>query len=81
MAVSKKRDKDVYKAPRNLGKPKSDNPKWLVPTGVGLLVTGLLWIVVSYISSAQWPLPLGNWNLGVGFVLMASSMVVFTRWK
>lgn len=82
MAVSKKRDKNVYKAPRNLGKKQSDeNPKWLVPTAVSLLVLGLLWIVVYYVFSAQYPLPIGNWNLVAGFVLMTGSMVLFTRWK
>lgn len=81
MAVSKKRDKDVYKAPRNLGKPKADNPKWLVPTATGLLILGLVWIVVYYVSAARWPLPIGDWNLAVGFAFMASSMILFTRWK
>ena len=81
MAVSKKRDKNVYKAPRNLGKPESENPKWLVPTAVGMLVLGLLWILVYYVFSGAWPLPIGNWNLGVGFAFMATSMVLLTRWK
>lgn len=81
MAVSKKRDKDVYKAPRNLGKPKDQNPKWLVPTATGLLVLGLLWIVVYYVSAAKWPAPIGDWNLAVGFAFMTGSMILFTRWK
>lgn len=81
MAVSKKRDKDVYKAPRNLGKPKSDNPKWLVPSAVSLLILGLVWIVVYYVSKAQWPLPISDWNLAVGFVFMAGGMMLLTRWK
>lgn len=81
MAVSKKRDKDVYKAPRNIGKPKSDNPKWLVPTATGLLIFGLLWIVVYYVFKAEYPLPIGDWNLAVGFAFMIASMMLFTRWK
>ncbi|WP_061961308.1 cell division protein CrgA [Demequina flava] len=81
MAVSKKRDKDVYKAPRNLGKPQSDNPKWLVPTAVSLLIFGLAWIVVYYITAANYPLPIGNYNLLIGFVFLGGGMVVLTRWK
>lgn len=81
MAVSKKRDKDVYKAPRNIGKPKDVNPKWLVPTATGLLIFGLLWIVVYYVFKAQYPLPIGDWNLAVGFAFMIGSMMLFTRWK
>ena len=82
MAVSKKRDQKVYKAPRNLGKPQSDNPKWLLPTALTLLVLGPLWIVVYYVSKAQFPIPgIYDWNLGVGFVFMATGMVLLTRWK
>ncbi|WP_296666841.1 cell division protein CrgA [Demequina sp.] len=82
MAVSKKRDPKVYKAPRNLGKPDSGNPKWLLPTAVTLLVLGPAWIVVYYVSKAQFPIPgITDWNLGVGFVFMAAGMVLLTRWK
>ncbi|WP_062077263.1 cell division protein CrgA [Demequina globuliformis] len=81
MAVSKKRDKDVYKAPRNIGKPESENPKWLVPTALTLLIVGLTWIVIYYITAANWPLPIGNYNLLIGFVFLGGGMVVLTRWK
>lgn len=81
MPSSKKRDKDVYKAPRKLGKPKSENPRWLLPVAMTLLVLGPVWIVVYYITRAQWPLPIGDWNLGVGFVFLAGAMALLTRWK
>lgn len=83
MPVSKKRDKDknVYKVPRNVGKVKSENPRWLVPTAVSLLVAGLAWIVVYYVTAGQWPAPIHVWNIVIGFVLMGSGMVLLTRWK
>jgi len=82
VAQSKKRDQNVYKAPRNLGKPQSDNPKWLLPTALTLLVLGPTWIVIYYVSKAQYPIPgIYDWNLGVGFVFMAAGMVLLTRWK
>lgn len=81
MAVSKKRDKDVYKAPRNIGKPESENPKWLIPTALTLLITGVVWIVIYYITRGNWPLPIGNWNLVVGFLGLGGGMAVLTRWK
>lgn len=81
MAESKKRDKAVYKAPRNLGKPKSTNPKWLVPTAVSLLIVGLLWILVFYTLKGGWPLPIGNYNLAVGFAFMTGGMILLTRWE
>lgn len=81
MAVSKKRDKNVYKAPKNLGRAEGENPKWLIPTAVTLLVLGPSWIVVYYITRANYPLPIGDWNLVVGFAFMAAAMALFTRWK
>ncbi|WP_082096848.1 MULTISPECIES: cell division protein CrgA [Demequina] len=82
MARSKKRDENVYKAPRNLGKPQSDNPKWLLPTALTLLVAGPVWIVVYYTAKGQYPIPgIGDMNLIVGFVLMATGMGLLTRWK
>lgn len=85
MALSKKRDgkdQEVFKAPRRLGKTESENPKWLLPTALSVLVLGPLWIVVYYVSKAEFPIPaIGDWNLGVGFVFMAAGMVLLTRWK
>lgn len=81
MALSKKRDQNVYKAPRNVGKPQSDNPRWLLPTAITLLILGPAWIVTYYISRAQYPLDIGDWNLLVGFAFMAGAMLLLTRWK
>ncbi|WP_062070560.1 cell division protein CrgA [Demequina sediminicola] len=81
MAVSKKRDKNVYKAPRNIGKPESENPKWLIPTALTMLIVGVVWIVIYYITQANYPLPIANWNIVVGFVFLGTGMVLLTRWK
>lgn len=81
MAVSKKRDKKAFKAPRDLGKPETENPRWLLPTALTLLILGPVWIVTYYISRAQLPLPIGDWNLLVGFAFMAGAMLLLTRWK
>ncbi len=83
MAVSKKRDtQKAFKAPRNLGKADSENPKWLLPTALTLLILGPVWIVVYYITRAGYPSPsIGDWNLGIGFAFMAAGMVLLTRWK
>lgn len=81
MAVSKKRDKNVYKAPRNIGKPPSENPKWLLPTVITLLVLGPLWIVTYYVTAPNPPVDIGNYNLLVGFGLLVTAMALLTRWK
>ena len=47
-----------------------------------LMVLGLLWIVVFYITSQQYPIEsLGRWNLGVGFGLMLTGFAMTTRWR
>jgi len=81
VAVSKKRKVEAYKVPRSISKPKSDNPKWLVPTMSTFLVLGPLWIVVYYVSRSQYPLDIGHWNIGVGFTMLLVAMGLATRWK
>lgn len=81
MAVSKKRKVETYKVPRSIAKPKSDNPRWLVPTMSTLLVLGPLWIVVYYVSAQRYPLDIGHWNIGVGFAFLMAAMGLATRWK
>lgn len=58
------------------------NSAWFVPTMLTLMVVGLLWIVIFYITNQQYPVPqLRNWNLGVGFGLMLAGFLMTTRWK
>ncbi len=80
MAVSKKRVKAVYKPPRRAGKEKK-NPAWLMPTMVGCFLVGVSWILVYYISQANYPLPIGNGNLLTGFGLFIIGFFLLTRWK
>ena len=82
MPVSKKRDnKQAVKVPRNVSKVSTENPRWLLPTAVTLLVLGPLWIVVYYISKGSYPLPIDQWNIAIGFAFLMTSMILFTRWK
>ncbi|MFV2145546.1 cell division protein CrgA [Isoptericola sp. G70] len=62
----------------------SANPRWLVPTMLGLMLAGLVWIVTYYLTSQNLGLPvpqLGNWNLLVGFALIIAGFSLTTRWK
>ncbi|WP_432488100.1 cell division protein CrgA [Kineococcus sp. SYSU DK018] len=57
-------------------------PRWWVAVMVALMVLGLLWIVVFYLSSAQYPVPgWGNWNLVAGFGLVLVGFAMTTRWR
>ena len=67
-------------------KEKAGNPAWLVPVMLGLMLLGLVWIVVFYITSSQpgGPLPipaLHQWNLAVGFALIIAGFGLTTQWK
>ncbi|MDN5822276.1 MAG: cell division protein CrgA [Brachybacterium sp.] len=59
----------------------TQNPTWLAPTAVVLLVVGLAYLVTYYISSGQLPLPIGDWNLAAGFgvLMVGGGMLMF--WK
>ena len=84
MPESKSRKKPVkVKAPQ-VKKPETGNPRWLVPTMLTLMLLGLAWIVLFYLTANGLGLPipaLGQWNLAVGFTLIIAGFVLTTRWK
>ncbi len=58
------------------------NPGWYAPVMVGLMVLGLIWIVVVYLSQGQYPVAsLGNWNLAIGFGLIVVGFLMTTNWR
>lgn len=81
MPESRSRKKPAYVPPPE-GKPSKGNPPWLVPTMVGLMLLGLVWVVVTYITQTAWPVPgIGNFNLLIGFVLIIAGFGLTTRWR
>jgi hypothetical protein len=48
---------------------------------LALMLTGLVWVVTTYIGQGDFPLPIGNWNLAIGFVLMITGFGMTTRWR
>jgi hypothetical protein len=58
------------------------NPRWYVPVMVGLMLLGLVWIVVFYLTQQQYPVPgIGLWNLGIGFAIAMVGFLMTTRWR
>lgn len=57
------------------------NPTWWAPVMVSLMVAGLAWVVVTYISQSRWPIPaIGSWNLAVGFAMILAGFSMTMRW-
>ena len=58
------------------------SPSWWAPTFVTLLIIGLLWLVVMYMTSARFPIPgIGNWNLAIGLGFMMTGFLMTLRWR
>ena len=68
--------------PPQKSKAAEPNPTWWVPVFVTLLVVGLLWIVVYYVTEYKYPIgAIGVWNLAIGFVLLMSGFIMTMRWR
>lgn len=58
------------------------NPVWFKPVMFGFMLTGLIWIIVFYVSGTSLPVPeLGTWNILVGFGIMFIGFLMTTRWR
>lgn len=81
MPESRSRKKVTYTPPPAAKEPQG-NPPWLVPTMLTLMIAGLVWVVTTYITQTQFPIPgIGNWNLAIGFVLMIAGFTLTMRWR
>ena len=70
MPESKGRDHKAAYVPPPRSKATAPNPTWWAPAFVTLLILGLLWIVIYYMSEYKYPIEaIGVWNLGIGFAL------------
>lgn len=58
------------------------NPVWFLPIMIGLMLIGLVWVLVFYLSSSQFPIPgIGAWNLVIGFGIAFVGFLMTTRWR
>ncbi|WP_456843995.1 cell division protein CrgA [Cellulomonas sp. P5_C6] len=81
MPESKSRKKATYTPPPVKSAPKV-NPPWFLPVMLGLMLLGLVWIVVTYLTRSQYPIPgIDQWNLLIGFVLIIAGFGMTTRWR
>lgn len=82
MPESRIRRKAAFTPPTTKSGESKPNPRWFVPLMLGLMVIGLVWIVVFYVTETAYPVPgIGNWNLVAGFAFVLSGFVMTTRWR
>lgn len=87
MPKSQVRKKKVYTPPSDIspavkGASNKPSPLWVPASAVTLIVVGIAWLVVYYLSSQQWPVASwGYWNLAVGFGCMVASLGLLSRWR
>ncbi|MEV4491121.1 cell division protein CrgA [Micromonospora coxensis] len=87
MPKSQVRKKKVYTPPTDVrptatAATRKPSPVWLPITAVTLIVAGIGWLVVYYLSEQEYPVASwGYWNLAVGFGGMVASLIVLSRWR
>jgi hypothetical protein len=85
---SRVRKKKVYTAPTDVRpsaaavRKKRPSPRWVPAVAVALIVLGIAWLVVYYLTGTKWPVQqFGYWNLAVGFGMLVASLGVLTQWR
>ena len=57
-------------------------PGWYKPVMFGLMLLGLLWIMVYYLSQTLFPIPnIGGWNIVIGFGIAIVGFFMTTGWR
>lgn len=82
MPESRARKKAAYTPPSARSAAKKPSPPWYAPVMVTLLVLGLLYIVVFYVTESRYPVAaLGPWNVVIGFGVIMAGFLMATRWR
>ncbi|WP_026931488.1 cell division protein CrgA [Glycomyces tenuis] len=87
MPKSRVRKKKVYSSPSGKssqgGESYNDpSPLWVPITAVALIVIGIGWLTLFYLSGMAYPVAAwGYWNLAVGFSAMVAALLVLSKWR
>lgn len=82
MPESKSRKKATYTPPPTKASAPKPLPRWFLPTSLGLMIFGLVWLVTTYLTSTAYPVAaLEQWNLAVGFGFIIVGFGMLTRWR
>lgn len=74
---------DVMTSAASRAKAKSPSPTWYAVIMIGLMLIGLIYIVLYYITGDRigFMASLGSWNFLVGFGLMVAGLIMSMRWR
>jgi hypothetical protein len=91
---SRVRKKKVYTTPAELAPQttlaarRRPSPVWVPVTAVSLIVLGIAWLVVFYlttgfndVSALSALAKLGYWNLAIGFGAMVGALILLSKWR
>ncbi|GHJ46598.1 cell division protein CrgA [Catellatospora sp. TT07R-123] len=87
MPKSQVRKKKIYTPPSDVlpttsAAEKRPSPIWLPITAVTLIVFGIAWLVIYYLSGTTYPVEgWGYWNLAVGFGAMVTALGLLSKWR
>jgi hypothetical protein len=82
MPESRVRRKTAFTPPAAKSGSTKPNGRMFLPVMLGLLILGLIWIVVFYVSQTLFPVPnIGYWNLAIGFAILLTGFAMTTRWR
>ncbi|THV41603.1 cell division protein CrgA [Glycomyces buryatensis] len=86
MPKSRVRKKKVYSNPAGKssesGESYEPSPMWVPVTAVSLIVIGIGWLTLFYLSGMNYPVAAwGYWNLAVGFSCMVAALLVLSKWR
>ncbi|MDT3766799.1 cell division protein CrgA [Gleimia hominis] len=58
------------------------SPSWWAPAFCTVLVLGLIWLVITYMTGARYPIPaIGSWNTACGVGLLLVGFLMTLRWR
>lgn len=85
MPKSRVRKKVVYTPPAEIRpeyRRRRPSRPWVPITAVVLMVLGVVWLIVYYLSQGLFPVgAIGGWNLAVGFAPLVVALGLLTQWR